>query len=98
MSSVITKWYKFDVWIIKKDKCYYKVGQLWYIYCKEGQPLLQSGTGLMHALKRSANLIAKWASLVHPLEIRASVITFVANWDRFGACIIEKVKCYYKVL
>ena len=52
----------------------------------------------MHALKRSASLIAKWASLVHPLEIRASVISFVSNWDRFGACIIEKVKCYYKML
>ena len=67
MSSVITKWYKFGVWIMKKDKHYYKVGQLWYMYCKEGQPLLQSGTGLMYVLKRSASVIPKWGSLVHAL-------------------------------
>ena len=47
------------------------------MHCKEGQVLLQIGTGLMHALKR-----------------RASIVT---NWDRFDACVIEKVKCYYRL-
>ena len=28
----------------------YRVGQVWYMIYKEGQVLLQSGTGLMHAL------------------------------------------------
>ena len=31
--------------IIKKGKCYYKLGQVWCMHYKEGQVLLQSGTG-----------------------------------------------------
>ena len=34
---------------------------------KKGQVLLQSRTGLMHALKRRASVISMWASLLHAL-------------------------------
>ena len=49
MENVITKWHRFETWIVKKGMCYYKVGQVWCMYYKGSQVLLQSETGLMHA-------------------------------------------------
>ena len=48
--SIIGNLDRFDIWIIKKGKRYYKVGQICCMKHKEGQVLLQSGTGLLHAL------------------------------------------------
>ena len=49
-ASVITKWDRFTACIKKKVQCYYKVGQVCCIHYKKSLVLLQSVTGLLHAL------------------------------------------------
>ena len=44
--------------------------------------------------KEGLVLLQSGAGLMHTLQRRASVIT---KWDRFTACIMKKVQCYYKV-
>ena len=44
--------------------------------------------------KEGLVLLQSGAGLMHTLQRRASVIT---KCDRFAACIIKKVQCFYKV-
>ena len=65
------------------------------MHYEEGQVLLQSGTGLTHALKRWASVIAKWdkfnAYIMHQKKKKKK------ERKKENAYIMKSAKYYYKV-